>query len=100
MDIELPAADLEPPVPTPVPAERTRPPIAERLMAAIEVLLCSDYPTQRNRGTALVAFGIHVQSPDVMLNPEFVVVLSLPYTAFLVSLITQMHVLHGHPRLV
>ena len=78
-----PSANPEPPVESPEPP----PPIwAARAVAIIEVLICSDYPTQVAIGATFNAFGytpfVHGQ-----LRPGFVVAGSLADAILLIGLI-------------
>lgn len=94
MDVEPPTSELPPPV----PAENA-PTLAERTVALIEVLLCSDYPTQFALGATFNALGFRAQTPDGILDIGFVVVLSLVDTVFLVGLIVMFLMAHGEsPR--
>jgi len=90
MDAESPVSDL-PPAVTPKPAT---PSIAERTVALIEVILCSDYPTQFALNATFLALGFHSQGPDG-LNFGFVMALSLGDTVFLVGLILIFLRAHG-----
>jgi membrane protease YdiL (CAAX protease family) len=74
------------------------PTIAERTVALIEVILCSDYPTQFALGATFAALGFQPKGPDG-LNIAFVVALSLADTMFLVGLILMFLLAHGErPR--
>ena len=68
-------------------AVRPRASAAERIVALIEVILCSDYPTQFALGATLVAFGIHPRGADGRLDFTYIVTLSLVDTAVLIGLI-------------
>lgn len=95
MDAELPVADLPPPA----PAERAKPTGEQRVVAAIEVLLCSDYPTQLLLGASFAAMGFRPQGQDGTLDITFLVVLSLLDTVLLVGLIVGFLLAHGErPR--
>lgn len=81
------------------PLERARPSAAARTLAAIEILLCSDYPTQLLLGAAFSALGYELQGPDGTLNIGFVVALSLADTLLLLGLIVMFLRAHGErPR--
>jgi membrane protease YdiL (CAAX protease family) len=70
-----------------------------RVVALLEVLLCSDYPTQSAVGATLAAFGFSPVGPDGQLRVNFVVALSLIDTVMLVGLIVFFLVAHGErPR--
>lgn len=73
---------MEPPLPSPHP-----PTGAERTIALLEVLLCSDYPTQIVIAQALTAAGLHAQDHDGSLNIAYIATLSLVDAAALVALI-------------
>ena len=95
MDVESPASELLPPL----PVEHARPTLEQRGVAAIEVLLCSDFPTQLLLGAAFAAFGFRPQAADGTLDITFVTVLSLADTALLIGLIFVFLVAHGErPR--
>ncbi len=83
---ELPQTAGEPP---------HRPKLAERMVALVEVLICSDYPTQLALGSALGLAGYAPQASDGALSLRFVVALSLADTAALVVLIVVFLKAHG-----
>lgn len=93
------------PEPPPVVPQSPGPPvpsrdisIAARIVAAIEVLLCSDFLTQLALGGTLKAFGVSSQV-NGHLNTGFVVALSLGDAVLLVMLILLMLYAHGEsPR--
>jgi membrane protease YdiL (CAAX protease family) len=91
MNAESPASDISPEV-SPQP---TAPSIAGRTVALIEVILCSDYPTQFVLNATFLALGFHAQGPNGGLNFGFVMALSLADTVFLVGLIMLFLVAHG-----
>ena len=75
------------------------PSFAARVVALIEVLLCSDYPTQAALGVTLAAIGYTPYGADGQLRVSFVVTLSLVDTVMLVGLIVFFLVAHGErPR--
>jgi len=87
-----PTASPEPPAPTRDHA------IAERVVAILEVLICSDYITQIAIGGTLRAFGFAPMTGG-RLNVGFVVALSLGDAVLLVGLILLMLYAHGErPR--
>ena len=59
----------------------------ERAAAALEVVLCSGFPTQLIIITILTTFGMKVRLPDGTLSPPFVFSLTLLDTVLLVGLI-------------
>jgi membrane protease YdiL (CAAX protease family) len=62
------------------------PTLQQRAMAAIEVLLCSDYPTQILLGGTFTALGYSAQTADGGLSIGFVATLSLLDTVALIGL--------------
>jgi membrane protease YdiL (CAAX protease family) len=87
---------FEPSPETPVPTREHL--VAHRVVAFIEVLICSDYLTQFALGGTLAAFGYR---PFVngKLNVSYVVILSLGDAILLVGLILVMLYAHGErPR--
>jgi membrane protease YdiL (CAAX protease family) len=90
MDAESPVTDVSPQV----SPHRSAPSVADRTVALIEVLLCSDYPTQFALNATFLALGFHAQGPDG-LNFGFVMALSLADTVFLVGLIVLFLLAHG-----
>lgn len=73
----------------------------ERLVAAIEVLLCSGFPTQLLLIGFLAAIGLPFRTPDGNLSPAFVFALSLLDTVLLVGFIFAfLHVHAESPRRV
>jgi membrane protease YdiL (CAAX protease family) len=81
-----------PPTPTRHPGQE-QPALADRLVALMEVILCSDYPTQLALASTFAAFGYR---PIVngQLNVTYVALLSLLDTALLLGLILLF--LHAH----
>jgi membrane protease YdiL (CAAX protease family) len=59
----------------------------ERAAAALEVLLCSGFPTQIVIITVLATFGVHPRLPDGRFNAPFVFALTLLDTVLLVGLV-------------
>ena len=66
-----------------------------RMVALLEVLLCSDYPTQTALSATLMALGYPPYGADGQLRVGFVVTLSLVDTGLLVGLIMFFLVAHG-----
>lgn len=62
------------------------PALAERARALIEVLLCSDYPTQVALAAAFAAFGFRPRN-DTSLSLAYVAAISLADTVLLIGLI-------------
>jgi membrane protease YdiL (CAAX protease family) len=81
---------LEPRVPT----ERSPSRIVERTVALLEVLLCSDYPTQYALGATFMALGFAPYTSQGRLSVPYVVILSLVDTALLIGLMVLF--LHAH----
>ena len=59
----------------------------ERAAAALEVVLCSGFPTQLAVITVLSALGVHMRLADGRLSPPFIFTLTLADTMLLVGLI-------------
>src|SRR5579864_2415056 len=88
---------FEPPDPSREPRISTEPSpsrIVERAIALLEVLLCSDYPTQLALGTTFTAVGFAPYTSQGRLSVPYVVTLSLVDTAFLIGLMVLF--LHAH----
>ena len=81
---------LEPDAPT----ERSPSRILERTVALLEVLLCSDYPTQFALGATFMAFRFAPYTSEGRLSVAYVVTLSLVDTALLIGLMVLF--LHAH----
>jgi membrane protease YdiL (CAAX protease family) len=96
------AADPAPPAGEPLPQAPARPRAvagSERAVALLEVLLCSDYPTQIAIAQALTAAGLHNHNSDGTLNAAFIAALSFADAGALVALILLFLVSHGErPR--
>src|SRR5437773_1530389 len=95
----MPAEPFSPPPPSDVqhqpPIAPHRPSSTERIVALLEVLLCSDYPTQLALGSTLAAFGFHGRGAGGGLDVTYVVVLSLADSLVLVALIAFFLSAHG-----
>lgn len=70
-------------------ADDGRPTPADRVLAAVEVVLCSDYPTQLLVAWMLAVLGFRPANGDGTLNLPFVVWLSLLDTVLLIGLIVM-----------
>jgi membrane protease YdiL (CAAX protease family) len=92
----VPAPGFDPP---PAPVAR-RPEAAERAVALLEVLLCSDYPTQIVIAQVLTAAGLHSQNADGSLNITFITTLSIVDSLVLVGLIVLFLAAHGERPLL
>ena len=93
----LPGPESRSPDPSEPPAHP--PPAVNRIVALIEVLLCSDYPTQLAIGATLAAFGLSAYSPPGRLNVAYVVGLSLADSVALMALVLLFLYAHGErPR--
>src|SRR3979490_1066805 len=79
----------------PQAVEGAHPPLAQRIVALIEVLLCSDYPTQAVLAATMAALGYGPFGPNGDLRVSFVVTLSLLDTALLVGLMVFFLYAHG-----
>lgn len=82
-DPSSPAPDLPPSV----AAARSRPTIPERTVALLEVLICSDYPTQFALASTMAAIGLRPFAPNGHLVVGYVVALSLADSVLLIGLI-------------
>lgn len=79
-------------------AEPHRPTLAERGMALLEVLICSDYPTQLALASTFTALGFG-PTTNGQLNLSYVVLVSLADTVLLLGLIAVFLSVHGErPR--
>jgi len=102
--LDLPDAPA-PPVADPPPAgadlrrREERPalptPGAARAVAFVEVLLCSDYPTQIIVAQVLAVAGLHAEDGTGALNLTYVAALTLADTVLLVALIAILLRAHG-----
>jgi membrane protease YdiL (CAAX protease family) len=91
----LPAPDADPTPPRPDPPQSS----LGRLVALVEVLICSDYPTQLALAATLVALGYSPVGSDGNLQVGFVAWLSLIDAVLLVALILLFLYAHGErPR--
>lgn len=63
------------------------PTLEQRSIAALEVLICSDYPTQLVLGSSFAVLGYSAENADGSLNLGFIAALSLLDTFLLVGLI-------------
>lgn len=78
---------------------RQTPSIGQRIVAVLEVLLCSDYPTQFALGATFASFGFRPYTAAGQLSVGYVVALSLVDTAMLVALMLLFLYAHGErPR--
>src|SRR6058998_3973957 len=93
---------IEPSALSPQPSPTSqRPPVAARAVALLEVLLCSDYPTQIALAATLNALGFSPVNSRGQLAIGYVVGLALVDTVVLVSLILLFLRSHGErPRVV
>jgi membrane protease YdiL (CAAX protease family) len=86
----------EPPAPLQQPPAPT---VTQRLVALLEVLICSDYPTQLALASTFTAFGYHPLDSDGGLRVGFVAWLSLVDAVALIALILMFLYAHGErPR--
>jgi CAAX protease family protein len=91
---EFPVSGPEPPP----HVDLSRPTPVERILAILEVLICSDYPTQLALGTTFSALGFGPMR-DGSLSLMFVVLVSLADTLLLLALIVALLRLRGEsPR--
>jgi membrane protease YdiL (CAAX protease family) len=93
--------DFEPEFPPPADGEPSPPLLVQRVVALIEVLLCSDYATQAALGATFAALGFRPYTEGGHLSVTFVTVLSLADTVLLVGLMVFFLLAHGErPRQV
>ena len=85
----MPPEPLEPRVASHQP--QTDPPLVGRVVALLEVLLCSDFPTQLAVGATLAAFGYGPLQPTGQLRVGYIVGLSLIDTVLLMGLVLLFH---------
>lgn len=94
-----PVESLDPTLQAPIAPVRPRPSPIARAIVLLEVIICSDYPTQLALSAAFAPFGLTAMGPDGALHIGFVVALSLIDTALLVGLILIFLYAHGErPR--
>ena len=87
MDFEPPEFPPTDVVPAAAEAPTMAPPtIGERAVALLEVILCSDYPTQLALGATFAALGFQPMGADGSLRITYIALLSLLDTLFLVGL--------------
>lgn len=86
----------DPGLETPLPQPST---ITPRIVAILEILICSDLPTQVAIGATLPLFGLHPYASAGRLSVAYVVALSLADAIALVALILLFLRVHGEsPR--
>src|SRR5262245_9703225 len=71
------------------------PALPERIVALLEVLLCSGFPTQLALGATLIWAGVQPLRPDGTLNLTYVSAVSLIDAVVLTALITVCLRAHG-----
>jgi membrane protease YdiL (CAAX protease family) len=91
MDFDSPDPPPLPPAVSAIPA----PTLAERAVALLEVIMCSDYPTQLALGATFAAFGFMPLGADGSLQIGYVALLSLLDTVFLIGLMLLFLRSHG-----
>lgn len=91
MDFESPEA----PTSSPLASAARTPTLAERAVALLEVILCSDYPTQIALGATFAALGFRPLTADGSLQIGYIVMLSLLDTVFLIGLMLFFLRTHG-----
>jgi membrane protease YdiL (CAAX protease family) len=77
------------------PTEHSPSRILERTVAVLEVLLCSDYPTQLALGATFAVFGFGPLTSQGRLSVPYVVTLSLVDSVLLIGLIVLFLRAHG-----
>jgi membrane protease YdiL (CAAX protease family) len=94
----FPDSNGQPPDITPASPQAPTP-LAARIVALIEVLLCSDVLTQFAIGGTLLALGYQPRRPDGQLSVGYVVALSLGDALLLIGIILALLYAHGErPR--
>ena len=94
----IPGSNGHPADPDSTPPQRASL-VAARVVAVIEVLLCSDIITQSAIGNTLLALGYRAKLPSGALNVGYVVALSLCDAVLLIGLIFVLLYAHGErPR--
>jgi len=94
-DLEPPLSSLEPPP----RAELQGPSLAERILALLEVLICSGYPTQLALAATFTGMGFGLFRSNGELSLTYVVVVSLSDAVLLLGLIAIFLAVHGErPR--
>ena len=94
----IPGSNGQPADPDPAPPQRAGH-LTARVVAVIEVLLCSDLVTQSAIGNTLLAVGYRAKLPSGALNVWYVVALSLCDAVLLIGLIFVLLYAHGErPR--
>jgi membrane protease YdiL (CAAX protease family) len=94
MDFDSPDGSPDAPSPPSMSAARS-PTLNERAVALLEVILCSDFPTQIALGATFTALGFQPLAADRSLQVGYVVALSLLDTVFLVGLMLLFLRSHG-----
>jgi uncharacterized protein len=98
MDLDA-GIDPRTPLEPPLPAAQRQPSFPERAVALLEVLICSDYPTQLALAATLAFFGYGPMHTGGQLTIGYVVVLSLTDTVVLLALMLMFLRIHGEePR--
>jgi membrane protease YdiL (CAAX protease family) len=95
MPLDPNSDDAGPSLPPRYPDETNRPTAVQRVVALLEVLLCSDYPTQAAIAATFMSLGYAPSGANGQLRVGFVVTLSLVDTALLLGLIFFFLVAHG-----
>ena len=90
----------EPPATSQQPSvDRHAPRTVERIVALLEVLICSDYATQIPLAVTFAAFGYPLSDAHQKLRPLAVFAFSVTDTVVLVGLILLILASHGERRL-
>jgi membrane protease YdiL (CAAX protease family) len=84
--MDAPATGPDDESPSPDAAAQARPTPAERTLAVLEILICSDYPTQIALGATFAAFGWQPQEGGT-LSLSYIATVSLVDSVFLTGLI-------------
>jgi membrane protease YdiL (CAAX protease family) len=76
-------------------AERPPPTLPERLVALLEVLICSDFPTQIALGATFAAFGLMPDGDTALSQIHYVALLLIADTVLLIGLVLLFLKAHG-----
>jgi membrane protease YdiL (CAAX protease family) len=98
-DPQAPTPNPQSPTPNPQPPTPNPPLFAARLVAFIEVLICSDFPTQLALAATFSALGYRPYGPEGQLQVAYVAGVSLVDAVLLIGLVVLFLYAHGErPR--
>jgi membrane protease YdiL (CAAX protease family) len=78
-----------------LPAEQPAPTLPERLVALLEVLICSDFPTQLALAATFAAFGLMPPGGNPLTEVHYVALLLVADTILLIGLVVLFLKAHG-----